>query len=233
MIFPLKDSMPARNRAYATWLIIAVSFAVFVYQQTLSPEELRLFITENGLVPARLPSGARELASYIFLHSNWLHIIGNMWVFFIFSDAVEDVTGPVRLVAFYLVCGIVAGIAHSIAGPSSVRPVIGGSGAVSGILGAYFLLYPHTRVTTFIFFAILDVPAVLYLGGWFIAQFYAALHSGTSGGVAWWAHFGGFIAGVILFPLFRRNSTLPVRLPAPPPREVYDPKDPWARLRSK
>ena len=236
MIIPLKDSIPALHKPYASWLIIIASLGVFLYQKFgLSLPEARVFIRAHGLTPAALPfPGLPDLVSYMFLHGGWLHLIGNLWIFRIFSDNIEDVMGPVRFFLFYLACGVVAGLAHSFVHPESVNPVIGGSGAISGVLGAYFLLYPRARVTTFVMLLILDLPAVLYLGGWFLLQLYSGLSASGSSGIAWWAHLGGFVAGMLLFPFFRSNRCWTGQLPQPPePRYVPDPKDPWARLRSK
>ncbi len=235
MILPLRDSIPSIHRPYMSWSLIALTSAVFLFQASLPAGENLALIHAFGLVPSSVGSlkGLESFLTYAFLHSGWWHTISNMWIFWIFADNVEDVMGPWRFLLFYLLCGVIAGIAHAAANAGSPIPVVGASGAVSGVLGAYFLLYPHARVTTFVFFLIVRLPAAVYLGGWFLLQLFSAFGDG-SGGIAWWAHLGGFVAGMALLPLFRTNRPLPAVLPrpaAPPPPD--DPKDPWARFRSK
>jgi membrane associated rhomboid family serine protease len=152
----------------------------------------------------------------MFLHGGWLHLIGNMWYLWIFGDNVEDRVGHIRFLAFYLLCGFGAGIAHTIINANTAVPSIGASGAIAGVLGAYLVSYPFARVLTlvplFIFIQIIEIPAVIVLGLWFVIQFFngtAALASTTAasaGGVAWWAHVGGFLLGVLLIGLFPRRG---------------------------
>lgn len=235
MFFPLRDSIPAMHRPFMSWAVIVATAAAFLWQQSLPPSAFRDIIYHFGLTPAATPSAASLLhaVTYTFLHSGWWHLIANMWMFWIFADNVEDVMGPWRFAAFYFVCGALAGFAHVVANPASPVPVVGASGAVSGVLGAYFLLYPHARVTTFVFFFIIRLPAALYLGAWFVLQLWSGIGGGATS-IAWWAHLGGFVAGMLLVPLFRTNRPLPAVLPQaqePPPQD--DPKDPWKRFRSK
>jgi membrane associated rhomboid family serine protease len=151
--------------------------------------------------------------SYMFLHGGWLHIIFNMWVLWIFGDNIEDVTGHGGFLLFYLLSGLAALGLHVVSEPASTAPVVGASGAIGGVMGAYMLLYPHGKVLTLIPFGfiplIVRIPAVLFLGLWFATQFFSGVLSragGAVGGVAWWAHIGGFIAGMILIQFFRRGK---------------------------
>ncbi|MDL2272120.1 rhomboid family intramembrane serine protease [Desulfovibrio sp. OttesenSCG-928-I05] len=245
MIFPLRDSIPHIHRPYATWGLICVTALIFIWQETLTGIDGRRVITTLGVVPLHLTdtlaaqdnpwggSGYLSLLSYTFLHGSWWHLLSNMWYLFIFGDNIEDIMGPVRFVVFYLLCGAIAVLIHVFANAASPLPVVGASGAVSGVLGAYFLLYPHSRVTSFIFFLILRIPATVFLGGWFLLQLFSGF-SGRSEGIAWWAHLGGFVAGLVLVPLFRSSRALPSELPpGGPPPPPSDPSDPWAGLRSK
>lgn len=240
MILPLKDSLPGMHSPWASRGVILVTTLVFLWQAALPRGEFVRVVNAYGLIPAHIPfapdgsmTGMAGFFTYMFLHGSWWHAVSNMWAFWIFSNNVEDLMGPWRFLGFYLACGVLAGLAHVLAAPDAAIPVVGASGAVSGILGAYFLLYPRARVLTLVFFLILRLPASLYLGGWFFLQLYAGLKGG-SGGVAWWAHLGGFVAGMALLPLFRTNRPVPALLPqAPPKAPRHDPRDPWARLRSK
>ncbi|CAK7041289.1 MAG: hypothetical protein DELT_00794 [Desulfovibrio sp.] len=235
MILPLTDSIPSIRRPHAAWGIIAVTAVVFLYQKSLGDPGFTVSVFEFGLVPQRAMSCERlsGLLTYMLLHGGWWHAISNLWMFWIFADNVEDVMGPWRFTIFYVLCGIIAGLAHCFVYPESGVPVVGASGAISGVLGAYFLLYPHARVTTLVFFLILRLPAALYLGGWFLLQLFSALGEGGSG-IAWWAHLGGFVAGMLLLPLFRTNRPVPHALQrATPPPPPDDPADPWAKYRSK
>lgn len=245
MIFPLRDSTPRGSRPYATWAIIGFSICLFFWEESLGMAEYRRLVTTFGVVPLHLTdsmaardslwggSGLLSLFAYSFLHGNWWHLVSNMWYLFIFGDNIEDVMGRFRFVAFYLVCGALAALLHVFVNADSPLPVVGASGAISGVLGAYFLLYPHARVTSFVFFLILRLPATVFLGGWFLLQLASGLGGGSES-VAWWAHLGGFVAGMLLTPLFRNgapvSNDLPPGGPPPPPP---DPSDPWARFRSK
>ncbi len=242
MILPLKDSIPRQHRPYACWAIMAATTAVFLWQKSLPPEEFGLSVEALGLTPAYLPfesgpafmSYLLNLLTYIFAHGGWWHLISNMWMFRIFADNIEDVMNPPRFAVFYLLCGVIAGLVHALVNADSHVPVVGASGAISGVLGAYFLLYPRARVTTFVFFLIIDLPASLYLGGWFLLQLVSGLQDGGGAGVAWWAHLGGFAAGMALTPLFRSGRPLPQSLPkAGPAKPGHGPGEPWGRLRSR
>jgi membrane associated rhomboid family serine protease len=178
------------------------------------------------VVPARFTSpewalfagyprgGYIAFLTHMFIHGGWLHIIANMWTLWIFADNIEDVMGPVRFVLFYLACGLSATVVHILFNADSTIPVVGASGAIAGVMGAYLLLYPHAKVFTLIpvlFFPLFfELPAAIYLGIWFLTQFFSGVTSIVApqqgGGIAWWAHLGGFAAGIVLLPYFRRND---------------------------
>ena len=177
----------------------------------MTPFGVELYETKR-----RLPSPSFNpwltLLTCLFLHGGWLHIIGNMWFLYIFGDNVEDRFGHGKYLLFYLLCGLAGSLAHLIANAGSTAPTIGASGAIAGVMGAYFILYPHAKVLTlvpiFIFLTMIDVPAPLFLGIWFLLQFLQGLVPSTgaeTGGVAWWAHIGGFAAGLALAFLLRRT----------------------------
>ncbi|TYT73612.1 rhomboid family intramembrane serine protease [Desulfobotulus mexicanus] len=209
-MIPIRDTQPSRNRPVVTLLLILINALVFFIQLGQGPEMAR-FLWEWGLVPARYTDPALSaytglfqkvftFFSFMFLHGGWLHIIFNMWTLWIFGDNVEDRLGPLRYLGFYLVCGLVSGLAHSMVYPSSTIPVVGASGAIAGVMGAYFLLYPASRILTlipiFIFPLFIEIPAFIYMGIWFMFQVLNAM--GGGGGVAWWAHIGGFVMGALL-----------------------------------
>jgi membrane associated rhomboid family serine protease len=214
-MLPLKDTVPARSFPVVNWLLIAANIVLFFVELSFGPDA-DLLTAILGVVPARLlanptPGQLTTLVTSMFLHGGWLHLFSNMLALYIFGDNVEDRLGHGRYALFYLLCGLVAGLTHVLFNPTSPVPTIGASGAISGILGAYFLLFPTARVITlipiFVFPWIVEIPALVYLGFWFLSQ----LLNGTLeivagaqsyGGVAWWAHAGGFIAGLVLVLLF-------------------------------
>ncbi len=231
-MIPLRDTIPSRNPPVMTVLLIAANVAVFVYALTLGPSQIQRFFYVFGIVPARLshPHWAAlvgfpahryaTLLSSMFLHGGWLHLIGNMWTLWIFGDNVEDRMGPIRFLAFYLLVGVVAGTVHWVTNPGSTLPTVGASGAIAGVMGAYFILFPRSRILMllpiFFFPFFFEVPAFLFLGYWFLVQVFsgslALAGPAEVGGVAWWAHGGGFLAGAILFGLFlspRRRAVPP------------------------
>jgi membrane associated rhomboid family serine protease len=233
MILPLNDSIPSIHKPYAAWGVIIATAAVFLLQKSGGDAGLAWSVLAYGLTPKATFNEPLHFLTYTLLHGGWWHAISNMWIFWIFADNVEDVMGPWRFLAFYAICGVIAGVTHSFVYPQSGVPVVGASGAISGVLGAYFLLYPHARITTLVFFIILRLPAAVYLGGWFLLQLVSGLTE-RSAGIAWWAHLGGFVAGLILLPLFRKNRPVPAVLRrASPPPPPDDPKDPWTKYRSK
>ncbi len=220
-MIPLKDINPTKRFPIVTVLLIAANVLIFIYQTLLAPDLQESLVASFALIPAKLFS--KEVAGQgdvhpmitvftsMFLHGGFLHIAGNMLYLWIFGNNVEDATGRIRFVIFYLVCGVAAAYTHAVLHASSRVPMIGASGAVSGVLGAYLLLYPRARVLTAVVFGFyirtIEVPAVVILGFWFLLQFSNALvSSGTGGGVAWYAHVGGFVAGMLLIGLFKRKG---------------------------
>jgi len=194
--------------------LIVANTLVFLFQVSLPRPELRMFVQEFGLIPAQF--SVPTLVTSVFLHGGWLHFIGNMWYLWIFGDNVEDRMGHLRYLAFYLICGIVAGLGHVVIGPDSYLPTIGASGAIAGVMGAYFVLYPRSRILTLIpiivFIQIIEIPAVFFLAFWFIMQLFSGVGSlagpNQAGGVAFWAHIAGFVAGLALVRPFRRAERL-------------------------
>ncbi len=222
-MIPLRDLNPRLTTPYVTVLIIVANVAVFFYQLTLGPQAAQEMVYTFGMIPARIPMvfGGQEvtlfqalspLLSSIFLHGGWFHLIGNMWFLWVFGDNIEDHFGHFSYLLFYLVCGVGAGVAHSLANLNSTVPAVGASGAISGVMGAYIVLFPGARVVTlvplvFLFFTV-QLPAVVILGYWFLIQFLSgvgSLGSQASGGVAFWAHIGGFVLGVVLVVGSRRR----------------------------
>jgi membrane associated rhomboid family serine protease len=210
-VIPLKDSIPSSTRPFVTYALIAANSLAFLWE--LSAPNL----IDYTLVPARFtahPSLAPIVTS-MFLHGGWLHLIGNMLYLWIFGDNVEDRVGHVRYVLLYFAGGIAAALAQVYMAPDSSIPMVGASGAIAAVLGAYLVLYPHARVYTLIplFFGVIAVPAVLYLGFWFVLQVISGVSSlgaTEQGGVAFFAHVGGFVSGVVLVKLLDRG---PARLP--------------------
>lgn len=221
-MIPLKDTNPTRRVPVVNIAFIIVNIAVFLYQVSLG-RGLEGFLYTFGVVPDTFvtsvyafqisPEVIFPLFSSMFLHGGWLHLGGNMLYLWVFGDNVEDKLGHVRYFVFYLLCGLAAWTAHIIIDPHSTIPTIGASGAISGVLGAYLLMFPGARVLTlipiFIFLQFTELPALVVLGFWFVMQFFNGLISlgyqtGGMGGVAWWAHIGGFIAGLVLVFPFKK-----------------------------
>ena len=218
MFIPLKDTNPSRTYPIVNISLIVANLAVFFYQFTLPPNAFKLFLLSNSTVPARIPSfldghtgfgvAFLPLLTSMFLHSGLAHIAGNMLFLWIFGDNIEDFFGHLVYGLFYLVCGIGAGLLHILFNLHSTIPALGASGAISGVMGAYMLLYPRERILTLVFFFLIPIPAFVILGYWFLLQFLAgisALGAGASGGVAWWAHVGGFLLGMFLTGMARRK----------------------------
>ena len=216
-MFPIRDTLSSKNYPIVNNAIIGVNVLVFLLQMMQGGQEDR-FIYVYGLVPARysIPHIASyfsmgqqlfSLISFMFLHGSFWHLLGNMWSLYIFGDNIEDRLGSLRYLVFYLLCGVTSGMFHLLLNLSSNIPTIGASGAIAGVMGAYFLLFPGARILTLIpilfipFF--LEIPAYFYLGIWFLLQFLSAAGADSSaGGIAWWAHIGGFISGMILLKVF-------------------------------
>ncbi len=229
-MFPIRDTIPSRRTPVVTWTLIAINVAVLLFTFSLGRNELeRLFMT-CGIVPARFtdaswavsaglsPAGPLPIFTSMFLHAGLFHLISNMWVLWIFGDNVEDRMGRWRFVIFYLLAGTVAGVAHGLTNPASTIPTVGASGAIAGVLGAYIVLFPKSRVLTLIpicFYPLfVDLPAFIFLGFWFVSQLLngtAQATGGAAGGVAWWAHIGGFVAGFALYRLFLDPRRGPIR----------------------
>jgi len=219
----LKDDIPSQRFPFVTYGLIAVNVVVFLFEATMSPQQLQAFVELVAVVPAEYTAFLRgELVPLLklllapfasmFLHGGWMHLIGNMWFLHLFGDNVEDAMGHFRYLLFYLLTGLAATAAHILVNPLSPIPIIGASGAISGVVGAYFLLFPNARVLTLVpLFLLVDIvlmPAFVFIGLWFLFQFWSGLFSLAVphvGGVAWWAHIGGFLAGVVLASFLRER----------------------------
>ena len=221
-MLPLKDNIQARTFPYVNIGLILLNILLFLYEMSYG-QHIDKLIFAWGFIPDRFitqeggnwlnPGGFLPVFTSMFLHANLIHLIGNMWMLWIFGDNVEDCMGHGRYLLFFLLCGIASVAAQGFANPQSQVPMVGASGAISGVLGAYFLTYPHARILTLvpivILFYIIELPAYFFLGFWFLMQFVqGSLYSMNSkemvgGGVAWWAHVGGFGAGVLFLQLFR------------------------------
>ncbi len=220
-MIPLRDDNPSETIPVVTYLLVMANVAVFAYQAfiriSLGPHAAALFVFRAGLTPAELTHfsdiGPPDLVpvpltilTSMFVHGGLLHLLGNMLFLWIFGDNIEDYMGHLRYLVFYIGTGVIATICHILGNPGSRIPVVGASGAISGVLGAYLLLYPKARVVTlipiFFFFQIVRLPAFLFLGVWFVMQI---LSTGSGVGVAFLAHIGGFLAGLIAVPIFKRN----------------------------
>jgi rhomboid family protein len=246
-VLPIGDNIPARSPAVATWLLILVNSLVFLCELAMPEPVLEAFLHLFGLVPARYthPDWAVWLGfpadSYwpfltnMFIHGGWLHIIANMWTLWIFGDNVEDRMGSARFVIFYLLCGLAGNVTHWFLYPDSTIPALGASGAIAGVLGAYFVLFPQARVI--VLFPVLfiplffQLPAVVYLAFWALSQVFsgtlALAQPGDGGGVGWWVHVGGFVAGIVLQFFFVRRE----RDQRPPSRDEYGAEGAWVSSR--
>jgi membrane associated rhomboid family serine protease len=215
-VFPLRDVIPSRSTPYITVTIIALNAVAWLYELALPDEALGVFLQLYGVVPADFSTAT--LVTSMFLHGSWLHVIGNMWYLWIFGDNVEDRMGHGRYVAFYLLCGILAALGHVALEPGSTLPTVGASGAIAGVMGAYFVLYPQSRVLTLVplivYYNVIEVPAILLLGVWFAIQLFSAgaiavTSSTEAGGVAFVAHVAGFAAGAVGVLAFKRRTLDP------------------------
>ena len=228
-MIPLRDDNPTTIQPLVTIVFIVVCALVFLWQVSLGAQGFEAAVMSLGVIPATLLGGkplSPELAlvpptltvfTSMFVHGGWMHLVGNMLYLWIFGNNVEDAMGHVRFVIFYLLCGVAAVLAQSLPNPDSAIPMIGASGAISGVLGAYLLLYPHARVLVLIpigfYSRLVHLPAMAVLGFWFVLQLVSsALADPRAGGVAFGAHVGGFVAGMALLPIFKRRN---VRLFAP------------------
>lgn len=220
-MLPYRDNIPSRSDPVVCWMLMLLNVGIFFWMVQLGPR-VEGVVYGMGLIPDRLVSFPRTgepvtLISSMFLHASLGHVLGNMLFLYIFGDNVEDRMGHIRFLVFYLLCGIGAAALHVYLRPDSTVPTIGASGAISGVLGAYLLLYPGARVSTLVFLYIsVEVPAVLYLLGWYAYQLLAgaaAAGNGDIGGVAWWAHVGGFMVGAVLVFVFARRTPPPAPVP--------------------
>jgi membrane associated rhomboid family serine protease len=236
-MFPLRDENPTASVPIATIAIIALNFASWILLQGLGAgEALARSVCNFGLIPGEVlgtaPAGAgfrisQDLVCLVdqsgwwtvftsmFMHGGWFHIVGNLWFLWIFGDNVEDAMGSVRFTVFYLLCGCAAAAAQMLSDPASIVPMVGASGAIGGVMGAYALLYPRARIHTFVFLGFymttVSVPALFMLGYWFLLQILGGLPGlvqGSAGGVAFWAHVGGFLAGLLLALVFTNPDRL-------------------------
>ncbi len=222
-MFPLRDSVPSRRFPFVNYFLILSNLFIFVKEvQFAQAGTLDALMKSYSLIPAHFINDPvvhlREVFTAMFLHGSWGHVIGNMWFLYIFGDNVEDNLGHGRYLFYYLLMGVGAAIGQIAAAPHSTLPMIGASGAIAGVLGGYIVLYPRARVLTFFIFVIfvrfIEVPAYLFLGLWFVMQALNGVGSltvqaahGEMGGVAWWAHAGGFLAGFVFIPFFKRKNS--------------------------
>ena len=227
-MIPLRDDNPTTIKPVVTVALIVVNAMVFMYQLSLEPKQGELFVYEFGAIPAvifgsgNLPPEVEAIPETIppvltiftsmFLHGGFMHLIGNMLYLWIFGNNIEDAMGHARFIVFYVVTGVAASFAHALTNLDSTVPTIGASGAISGVLGAYLLLYPRAQVLVLVplgfFTRVMYIPAFIVLGMWFLLQLFAGASSigQVGGGVAWWAHIGGFVAGMALVGLFKKRS---------------------------
>jgi membrane associated rhomboid family serine protease len=225
-MIPLRDSVPPKNFPVVNWLIIIANLAVFMFELRMPESRLEAFFYQYGLVPSRImpafadPGNLRlgvltTFVSNIFIHGNFMHFIGNMWFLFIFGDNVEDKMGKVNYLLFYFFVGLLAGMTHFVLYIHSDIPAIGASGAISGVMAAYMFLFPRSRIITLIpIFVILplliSIRAFVFIGIWFVIQLFNGtrhlLFHGAATGIAFWAHIGGFVSGMLLFKLFIRKK---------------------------
>ena len=207
-MFPIRDTQRSDSPPVVTIVIIVLNALAFLYEFSLDDYSRNYFIANYGLIPDRLHASA--LVTSMFLHGGWMHIIGNMWFLWIFGDNVEDVMGHGKYLLFYLLCGVAAGLTQVMFNPYSRLPMVGASGAIAGVMGAYLIKFPQSRIVTvvfiFIFLTRIEVPAVLMLLYWFFIQLFSGVGTigysqANQGGTAFFAHIGGFIAGMILVKL--------------------------------
>lgn len=222
-MIPLRDANPSNTRAVVNYVLIGVNVAVFLFEFSLGDGTAAL-LAAFGVVPAHVseaigtmtldPDVALSFFTSMFLHGGWMHLLGNMVFLYVFGDNIEDRFGHGKYLFFYLACGCAAAATQVAAAPLSPVPMVGASGAIAGVLGAYVILHPRAKILTlipiFFFFQLVELPAFLFLGIWFLMQIFSGVLSlqigADAGGVAWWAHIGGFAAGAILLPLLGRRA---------------------------
>jgi membrane associated rhomboid family serine protease len=243
-MFPISDDNPRHQTPYVTWTIIGICVLVFLWQASLGDEAGQAAVFQYGMIPARVFGEADlrpELAAIpawttivtsMFMHGGWMHLGLNMLFLWIFGDNVEDSMGHVRYLVFYIACGVAAAFAQAFTNPGSTIPMIGASGAISGVLGAYVLLHPRATVRVLIvlgvFVTMAHIPAMIVLGIWFLTQIAsAALSPGDGPGVAFWAHVGGFVAGMALVPFFKKRGVKLFQPPHSRPFSIERRRGPW------
>ncbi|HTL45014.1 MAG TPA: rhomboid family intramembrane serine protease [Vicinamibacterales bacterium] len=212
-MFPLSDVIPSRTTPIVTVSLIVINSVVFLYQWMLPQHALQVFTAQYALIPAYFSVSA--VLTSMFLHGGWMHIIGNMLYLWIFGDNIEDQLGHAGFLVFYLASGAVAAVGQVMINPFSVVPMVGASGAIAGVMGAYFVLYPESRILTaifiFFFFDLVEVPAIFFLGIWFLMQLLSGVGSlgvsnASAGGTAFFAHIGGFLTGLLVGALLRARG---------------------------
>jgi membrane associated rhomboid family serine protease len=219
-MLPLRNDQPRYSTPWVTWFLIGLNLVIFLMESALDPRSLNLVIHQFGVVPYHLAAFLGGSSRYtlpvvvlpfftsMFLHASWMHVIGNMWFLYIFGDNVEDWLGHFKYLVFYLLTGLIAMVTQVAINLHSTVPSVGASGAIAGVLGAYFVLYPRARVLTWFFVFVVWVPAWIILGYWFVLNFLSgtatalAVQGRNMGGVAFWAHVGGFVSGALLVKLF-------------------------------
>jgi len=239
-MFPISDDNPSRIRPYVTYAFIASCVVIYLWQFSLGNKEGEAAIFQLGMIPARL-FGYKEMAGIppwatvitsMFMHGGFMHLGGNMLFLWIFGDNIEDSMGHVKFALFYIICGAAAALTQGFLNPDSTIPMVGASGAISGVMGAYVLLHPFATVRVILFLGILfwiaHVPALLVLGFWFAAQMFNAVTAPPDvPGVAFWAHIGGFVAGVLLVPFFKDKYVAIWQSARSKPFELEKRKGPW------
>src|SRR3984893_5890558 len=224
-MLPIRDDQPRYSTPFVTRFLIVLNLAIFLLEYALEPQSLKLLVHQFGVVPYHLAAFLGGSSRYsllavvlpfftsMFLHGSWMHAIGNMWFLYIFGDNVEDYLGHFKYLVFYLLTGLIAMVTQVAVNLHSTVPALGASGAIAGVLGAYFILYPRARVLTWFFVFVFYIPAWIMLGYWFVLQFLAGavtlsvVQTGKDvGGVAVWAHVGGFVAGMVMVKLFPERA---------------------------
>src|SRR6202011_149280 len=220
-MFRIRDDQPRYSTPFVNGFLIALNILIYLFQSSLDPRSYEVFACQFGVVPSHLSAFLAGSPKYplagivisfftaMFLHAGWMHVLGNMWFLYIFGDNIEDYLGHFRYLVFYVLCGLIAMATQVAVYPNSNLPTVGASGAIAGVLGAYFILYPRARVLPWFFVFVFYVPAWVMLGYWFVLQFMAGAvtlsvaEAGRDvGGVAVWAHVGGFVAGLVMVKLF-------------------------------
>jgi membrane associated rhomboid family serine protease len=212
-MFPLKDTQPSYTRPVVTITLIVINVLVFLFEFSLGPRALNILVQYYGLVPDQFRLST--VLTSMFLHGGWMHVLGNMWFLWIFGDNVEDLLGHWKFLLFYLLCGVAAALGQVLSNPYSTAPMVGASGAIAGVMGAYLIKFPRARVLTLVFILFfittIEIPAPIMLAYWFVIQLFSGLGSIarthlTDGGVAFFAHVGGFIAGMVLVSIMGVND---------------------------